>query len=288
MIHIVIPTTNEHSGIETGRRAAEFFSGIQVSVCVVVDGAREELIKDLGKGVKVKYLRGLRGSYVARNSGAGMAASCARFLAFIDDGVVLRGQWNPTCLAEDFVLSGRVCFDRKPDNAYEKWYFSNAFRQDYFLERFGFVPTIFMISPKSVYERVSGFDESLTSSGDVDFCRRASLFARIKVIDQISVVTGLRGRSSIYKKMARQVYGQMSLVRKERGAVSAFLHNLLRIVVNILGVPGVKAGGVGVFLVNYRICLYKSYLILSGLFLTSGELDVLMVKANRDEVFSEG
>lgn len=282
MIGIVIPTTNLSSGLDTAYHILDRVCDVAAKICVVVDGAGHCSSEAVTEVVKVVYVESLVGSYAARNLGVRSLCGTFSHYLFVDDGVFLEGNLS-RLMARGIALSGRIRFIREPADTYEAWYSLNAFRQEYFLRRFGFLPTILLCVESSVYEAVNGFDEDLTSSGDVDFCHRIGKRVSLGICDEVTVLAGLRGKGAIDKKLRRQVFGQLCLLRKESG-IYFYPKALARVAVNLAGLPGIAPKGFSGWLLNYKYCLKKAVMILRGIFCSSEKLQSLMMGANKNEV----
>jgi len=123
---------------------------------------------------------GAPGSYAARNLGA--QAARAPYLAFTDSDCRPDPDWLAGFLdcaqAHDGLISGRVEMfsDARPMNRLnwaESYDYFFGINQDIYA-RDGVAATASLFVPRALFQAAGGFDATLMSGGDVEFCRRAA------------------------------------------------------------------------------------------------------------------
>lgn len=117
-----------------------------------------------------------RGSYAARN--AGLAAAGGALLAFTDADCVPAPDWvaeGVRALAAHPVVGGDVVARRSPcPSVWERYDRAVYLRQRDLVEQQGFAATADLWVRREVVEQVGRFDPALTSSGDLEWGRRAA------------------------------------------------------------------------------------------------------------------
>ncbi|MBK1634215.1 glycosyltransferase family 2 protein [Rhodovulum adriaticum] len=120
------------------------------------------------------------GSYAARNRGAGVAQG--HYLAFTDSDCLPEADWLAAfleCAAHhDGLISGRVRMF-STEHAMNRLNWAESY--DYFFginqeiyARDGVAATASLFLPRALFQAAGGFDASLKSGGDVEFCQRAA------------------------------------------------------------------------------------------------------------------
>lgn len=211
-VHVVIPCVNFDKGIATAEHAIDTCGKweIDATATIAFDGPPPDVPVYISNSrIAAVYTGGGKGSYFARNAGAQNAH--ATWLLFIDDDVRISGA-APELLS-GYVYGGIVAFDRSASDEYEDWYVSFAFDIPRFANRFGFLPTICLWVETDQYRSLGGFNSTLVSSGDVDFCRRYLVRGGLglRVSSNLLVTTSLRSRPEILRKQRRLTYGQAVL-----------------------------------------------------------------------------
>lgn len=116
------------------------------------------------------------GSYAARN--AGVAASTGDVVAFLDADCVPDPRWLAEALAAlegHGLAGGRVVPIRSEHpTIWERYTNAVYLDQGEAIETQGFAATANLVVRRAVFDATGGFDATLRSSGDVEFCRRAT------------------------------------------------------------------------------------------------------------------
>jgi hypothetical protein len=289
MIAIIIPTTSKDLGIETALRIKSRLMPVydqDIKTVVVVDGGCSNKVS-MNNGVSVIETVNIKGSYICRNIGASSVKDCSHYF-FVDDGVDVNFS-GVIGLDENNIVSGLVSFNREVTDSYEEWYKINAFDNERFLNKFKFLPTIFLIVPKIIFDKIGGFDERLKSSGDVDFCQRAKVHTNILLSSKINIITSLRSEAQIRKKIVRQVTGQVAQASFSQRLPSFYFYILARIVLNIFMLFGVNnitksSNRVDYLKANSSINLLKVKVLLKCLITSRKNLCIIMDRANAAEL----
>jgi len=176
-VSLIIPAYNEaHVISECLRSISQVLSAIPHEVIVVNNGSTDSTADVVSAHSNVRLISIDRSTIShARNVGA-EAARCP-ILAFIDADVVLREQWAAALQTK---------LDEKPGNADALYLggFPYAVRNDASLVESAWFKTLLMSEPKylsggniivakRLFFLVKGFDPTLITGEDVDFCHRA-------------------------------------------------------------------------------------------------------------------
>jgi glycosyltransferase involved in cell wall biosynthesis len=288
MISVVVPTTNEKKGLHSLKSAKKILGANMAEAILVLDNSSyesESFVVTEGLKVRVVRICGLNGSYFARNQGA-VHAKCD-FLLFLDDGLDIEGEFDCGSLTPQVAFGASVKYRKAPVTAFEKWYFYKAFDIDGFIKRDHFIPTIFLFVSRQVFFEVGCFNSAYKSSGDVEFCSRlVRSDVELRKLNTVSVVTDLRNKSQIERKIRRQVFGQM-IFSKNKGMYRFYVYNFKRLIANLLLLSGAShKNGLDYLYANSIICYWKVRCLLQGL-LQPRKLDSYLTNANVSEVNSD-
>jgi GT2 family glycosyltransferase len=218
-IKFVVPCVDEQTGVATAQAALDQLSdAANCSAVVVVDNAGEDTLSSHNDAITVIRNSRCLGSYSSRNKGAFYQLDSSQWLCFLDDDVRLLQPFSGPALAAfdtQQLYSGHIEFLRDAENSLEHWYVKHAFDLVYFRDYMGFFPTLFLLVHGSLFKKVNGFDELLFTSGDLDFCRRASNNDRNRLVllPDTKGVTSLRTAPKIILKYKRLFYGQSLLAK---------------------------------------------------------------------------
>ena len=147
-------------------------------VIVVDNGSTDETVNAVAAHPLAVHLETehVTGSYAARNRGAREARGA--ILAFTDADCVPEPAWiaeGAAVLAHGADLAGGPIIPLASDapTIWERYDTAAYLDQQHHVEIDGFAATANLLVRRSVFDAVGGFDQSLRSSGDVDFCRRS-------------------------------------------------------------------------------------------------------------------
>lgn len=117
------------------------------------------------------------GSYAARN--AGIAAASGQIIAFTDADCTPDPGWlAAACAAIDAgadIIGGRVAMHRsRQPTVVERYDRAVYLRQEDLVRHHGWAVTANLVVRRSVFDAVGGFDATLPSGGDREFCLRAT------------------------------------------------------------------------------------------------------------------
>ncbi len=210
MFSIIIPCISKRHALKTVESCRKVLNNPkeEPQFIVVIDGGNKVGTEE-SNGVLFRYLKGINGSYAARNEGVRFAKY--NQLLFLDSDVeVLELPDIEVAKAENTLIGPLVCFDRDPEDGAERWYYQNAFKQAEFIRKYQFLPTISLFVSRKLFDSLNGFDERFVSGGDVDFGHRATAAGFGLTLDErFKVRTKLRNAQQIVKKIERQSYGQV-------------------------------------------------------------------------------
>jgi glycosyltransferase involved in cell wall biosynthesis len=190
--------------------------------CVIVDNHPNPVLQQLGSHpFRLKVVHEPRpGSYAARNGG--VAEAIGEVLAFTDADCQPQPCWLQQAVrtwqehAGEVIVGGRVSI--KPDEPAERngwcWYsMVNDLLQDLYVHSYGFAATANLVVSAEIFARVAGFNASLYSGGDLEWCQRAGrlgiplVYADAAVVDHPPRTQGWE----TIRRMRRLVGGQYRL-----------------------------------------------------------------------------
>lgn len=154
------------------------------------------------------------GSYAARN--AGVAAAAGSILAFTDADCEPHPGWldaGARAAENADLVGGRVVATADPLDPVERYDAALYLDQEAFVAEQGFAATANLFVRTDVAREVGGFDATLRSGGDLEFCQRA-VHAGYRLVYAPDAVVGHRPRSS---------YGELWRLHRRLGAGWAVL-----------------------------------------------------------------
>lgn len=173
-LSIIIPAFNEKNYIQqTVARITQLLADSIVYEVIVVDNASTDATPEyaLKQGAKVISMPESITVAAARN--AGVEKSCGEFLAFLDADILVTQQWAQRVVSlvadgEVNKISGLRCAVAECPSWIERSWFSLLGKV-----KSSYINSANMLMSRQTYDSVEGFDGSLATSEDVDFCRRA-------------------------------------------------------------------------------------------------------------------
>ena len=179
VVSIIVPVFNEERFIRTTLEAVRALDYPRTKIeLVVVDNGSTDRTTDLARGCGARVLV-LPDVSVAALRNAGAAVASGSVFAFLDADCVPARDWLMNAvhsLRKDADITG--CRVAIPENG--GWIERAWFALPHPGRRVvSYINSGNLIVPRQVFERVGGFDESLISGEDSDFCRRAGTHTRI-------------------------------------------------------------------------------------------------------------
>jgi glycosyltransferase involved in cell wall biosynthesis len=187
-ISIIIPAYNESKFIEHCLKALQDLNYPQeLYEIIIVDNGSSDDTVSIGKRYtqKIYICRGVNISAL-RNYGAKKAAG--DIYAFIDADCIPAKNWLLSAvklLAEDWCITGsKVKIPPGAGWIERAWFYGNESGR----KEVRYINSANMIVPAEIFKRIGGFNESLRTGEDSEFCIRARRFAKIISDGSIEVV----------------------------------------------------------------------------------------------------
>lgn len=205
MLSIIIPTLNEEKYLSRLLDSIEQQSYSDYEV-IIADANSTDRTQEIAKRFGAKIVSGGMPA-VGRNAGAQVA--CGEFLLFLDADVVTSPDFFKNVYEEmqERYLDLATCeIVPDSDNEIDKLLhgLTNLFIQ---VSQYTnpHAPGFCILVTKRLFERIQGFDESLTMAEDHDFVKRASQFRPLRVLNSASINASVRrlekeGRISLARK----------------------------------------------------------------------------------------
>lgn len=192
-ISFIIPALNEAENIGNTIKSIQYFmikTGLDYEIIVIDNGSQDatvEIVKNLGVQVSV-HVGGTIGHL--RNIGADKAKG--KVLIFLDADVVLTEHWghqihfvNDMLCNREKLLTGSHCAPPESNNFLLKYWFQSLACDP----RNTHLGTGHMILSKTAFFDIGGFDETLKTGEDYEFCERAKTKKyKIKNIPELKVI----------------------------------------------------------------------------------------------------
>jgi len=221
MITIIIPVFNAERYIGPCLDALQKldYPTDLIEIIVMDNGSRDRTVDIVkGYGVRLFILPQVTISQL-RNTGAQHARG--EYLAFIDADCLAGEAWLKlsTQILKDSAIGAAGCWYRlSPKSVFlEKVWNAHMGARSATIGDIDWVPSGNLIMPKSVFDKIGGFDESLTTAEDVDICRRIH-HAGLSVFSHPALAVVHLGESKNLKQF----------VLKEKWRGEGVLQNLVR------------------------------------------------------------
>jgi GT2 family glycosyltransferase len=178
-VSVIVPVRNGAASVRRCLDALAQQQGASYEVIVVDNDSRDgtaQLVAAHPLAPRVVH-ESRRGSYAARN--AGIAVARADVLAFTDIDCIPKPDWLSQGLSalrttQADVVGGQIQPSASPNpTKWERYDRAIYLRQDELVEHAGMAATANVFVRRAVLEALGGFDPSLQSSGDLEFCLRA-------------------------------------------------------------------------------------------------------------------
>lgn len=239
-VSVVIPVFNVSEHLPSCLNALEkqTFPKSSYEVIVVDNGSTEDirgLVSGFGRVVYVCERR--PGSYVARNTGIGLARG--EILAFTDADCIAADDWiekGVICLThtpkEGLVAGKVVLFFQNPDRptAVELYESIFAFPQKEYVESQKFGATANIFTYKKMFESVGLFKAELKSGGDREWGRRVfNAGYSVVYADEVRVAHPARRTfGQLYSKTARVMEGLYDLKVANTRSTSKMIKGIIK------------------------------------------------------------
>lgn len=178
MLTIVIPAHNEELFIAaTIERAISLLNGrIPYEIIVVDNASNDHTRAEAAKHSKVNLLSLKEKVTIAKARNTGAAEAAYNTVAFIDADVLLTNEWVEELLRQQQSLSEeqlqitgcRYSLSENPSWIERAWF------KNMRTENLNYINSGNLITTKQVIQRTGGFNESLETGEDVEFCKRSS------------------------------------------------------------------------------------------------------------------
>ena len=222
-VSVIIPVYNDQTGIESCLEAlsTQTYPKDRYEI-IVVDNNSSPAIK-LGpvfSRIARLIICSTPGSYAARN--AGIAAARGEALAFTDADCKPDKNWISAGIAaliaekEKCIIGGEVVLSLSENpTTVERYQCLMGFMQRENIQDRGFGATANLFVTRKQIELIGGFDESLLSGGDREWCWRAAKFGfLVRYTPEVIVYTMPRTSLSSAIRQARRVAGGRFTLRQ--------------------------------------------------------------------------
>lgn len=235
---MIIPALNEESNIhQTIRAILDQDSQVAIQI-IVVDNGSTDRTRELARQLGAMVIHAPRATIAElRNLGAKQAEY--EILAFIDADVSLEKSWATNL--QNFInchettslwITGSRCITDQPHNYLNRFWFSRLSEIDSKKEKY--INSGHLITTRELFKKISGFNSSLITSEDVDFCTRAKQ-ENAKILPKKELIAYHRGYPKsvldFIRREAwhgRQDFQSFQLFMKSKVAMIAFI-NLIAI-----------------------------------------------------------
>ncbi len=175
-VSIIIPAYNEEEFLQALLESINQHVEVPVEVIVVDNGSTDNTLTIAEKFNCITVNMGKKSfPSVVRN--AGVLESTGDYLVFLDADIVITKQWadelkllieRPETLTEKFITGASYHISQEPSWIEKYWFEPLSKKKKTYINGGNIVTTL------SVFNIINGFDETLETGEDVDFCVRAS------------------------------------------------------------------------------------------------------------------
>jgi glycosyltransferase involved in cell wall biosynthesis len=189
LISFIIPAFNEEKHIPLCLSSIKRFFSKNVEVIVIDNGSTDQTVK-ISHQFHADVIIDEEAS-IARMRNLGAEKAQGKILIFLDADIELTEQWyNQFNTLQDHILNKKVLIGSQaavPNNpsTIEEFWFEEFYKK----EKVTHLGSAHLITSKKTFDLIEGFDESLETGEDYDFCQRAKLRAvKIENIIQLKVI----------------------------------------------------------------------------------------------------
>ncbi|MFP4117621.1 MAG: glycosyltransferase [Candidatus Woesearchaeota archaeon] len=209
MISIIIPTKNEEFLLPRLLRDIRHQTFTDYEV-IVADAGSSDRTRDIAKDFGCTVVEGgLPGP--GRNNGAKHAKG--DFFIFFDADVTIPHDFIEKAFAEfqEKYLEVATCAYNPDSQRYKNWFeLYNTYAKVFQHVR----PSCggaFMLMTRRIFDRVGGFDESLKLAEDHNFVKRASQYAKFRILENVSLTLSVRRfkKEGIIKFVSRALRSEL-------------------------------------------------------------------------------
>ena len=239
-VSVIIPVFNNSEALKKCLEALEnqTLSKSLYEVIVVDNGSDEDIkavVSQFGQAFATYESR--PGSYVARNKGISLAKG--EVIAFTDSDCIPAQDWIERGVAhllrvpECGLVAGKIeLFFKNPDQptAVELHQSVQAFDQKRYVEQWRFGATANLFTFRSVIDNVGSFDETLKSSGDLEWGQRVSLTGYKQVYSHETCVAhpARNSLAQLSRKMVRVTGGVYDFKNKKGYSLKSLVKDIAR------------------------------------------------------------
>ncbi len=209
MISIIIPTLNEEKLLSRllDNLKNQTFQDFEI---IVADADSSDRTRSIAEDYGCKIVDGGFPG-VARNNGAKFASG--NYLVFFDADVSISNNFLKDAFSEfqERYLEVSTCPYIPDSEDYKSWFdLYNAYAKAFQYVR----PSCggaFMLMTRRIFERVGGFDESLKLAEDHNFVKRASQFAKFRILENVSLTLSVRRfkKEGLVKFLSRAIRSEV-------------------------------------------------------------------------------
>jgi len=194
-VSVIIPSFNEEENIDTCLNSLndQDYSDIKLEV-IVVDNGSTDMTAAIAQSLGAKVLFKKNGTIASlRNHGA--ESSAGNYLAFLDADCIPPRDWLSKAIPDllndhKLVLGYRLSIPSDSNWVATCW--DLVFVKRYFTADVDWIPSANMIMHRPAFFHVAGFDESLQTNEDYDFCFRLKAKGYKIISSSATAVTNLR------------------------------------------------------------------------------------------------